>query len=193
MPEIIPNWHPLVVHFAIALLSTAVVFFVLGRLLARHRLGPSLTQIARWNLGIGTAAAAVAVATGWQAYGTVAHDPPSHANMTVHMRWALGTLAAFLLAAAVAWWDRHRVAGAGALLLVVLIPAAAALAVTGWYGSENVYRYGLGVMRLPTPEGGGHEHGAAMPGMDMQGHDRSGAAPAAGGGHEHGSRGTNQD
>lgn len=111
--------------------------------------------------------------------------------MTVHMRWAPGTLAAFLLAAA-PWSDRRSAAGAGALLLVLLVPAAAALAVTGWYGVENVYRYGLGVMRPPTPESGGHRHGGAMPGMDTQGKGHSGAAPA-GSGHERGPHGALRD
>ena len=43
----------------------------------------------------GKAAAPVTVTTGWQACGAVAHDAPPHTNMTVHMRRAMGTLAAF--------------------------------------------------------------------------------------------------
>lgn len=179
MPEIIPNWHPLVVHFAIGLLSTSVALFVLGRVLVQHPLGPSLTGVARWNLALGTAAALGAVATGWQAYNTVAHDGPSHANMTVHLRWALGTLAAFLLAAAIAWFDRRRPAGASAVLLALLLPAGAALAVTGWYGAENVYRHGLGVMRLPAHAGDGHAHGdRPMSGTAPQGEEGGRTAPA---------------
>ena len=177
--EIIPNWHPLVVHFAIALLLTAAALFVLGAALARRSVGPTVTLVARWNLGLGVASAAFALGTGWQAYSTVAHDEPSHANMTVHMWWALGTALVFLGAAGAAWFDRRRPAGAGGLLLVLLAVGASGLAVTGWLGGENVYRYGLGVQHLPKSDD--HAHPSAGMGEDMN------RGQEAAGSHEHGS------
>lgn len=177
--EVIPNWHPMVVHFAIALLLTAVALFVLGAAVARRSLAPTLTLVARWNLGLGVASAVVALATGWQAYSTVAHDEPSHANMTVHMWWALGTALVFLGAAGAAWFDRQRSAGAGGMLLVLLAAGASGLAVTGWLGGENVYRYGLGVQHLPKSDD--HVHSGSGMGKDMS--REHGTA----GSHEHGS------
>jgi uncharacterized membrane protein len=171
MIEIIPNWHPVIVHFTIALLLTSSALFALAAFLARRPLGSSITLVARWNLALGVLSAIVALATGWQAYNTVAHDEPSHANMTIHLRWALGAAALFLGAAAAAWFDRRRPAGAGAPLLALLLAGSGALVVTGWLGGENVYRYGLGVMSLPksdshvhpgSGDGHQHEHGPAM-------------------------------
>lgn len=169
--EIIPNWHPLIVHFTIALLLTAAAMFVLGAAFARRPLGPAVTLVARWNLALGIVAAILALVTGWQAYNTVTHDEPSHGNMVVHLRWALGAAGLFIAAAAAAWFDRRRAAGGGLALLALLAVASGALFVTGWIGGENVYRYGLGVLSLPTVEG--HQHPGVRPGQVRPGPEAS--------------------
>ena len=156
MFEIIPNWHPVVVHFTVALLLTASVLFVAGTLLRARPSGGAATIAARWNLGIGLLVTAATLITGWWAYNSVAHDEVSHANMTVHLRWALGTALAFVAAAVAAWYDRRRPAGAGIVLIALLAAGSGALAVTGWLGGENVYRYGLGVMALPKSDSHAH-------------------------------------
>jgi len=167
MIEVIPNWHPVAVHFTVALLITASVLFAAGTLFRTAPLGDALTTAARWNLAIGIAVTVATLATGWSAYNTVAHDAASHENMTVHLRWAVATALIFLVAGGVAWSERRKGAGAGIVLLALLAGGSGTLAVTGWLGGENVYRYGLGVMALPKsgdhvhPGGGGppHEHG----------------------------------
>lgn len=169
--EVIPNWHPVVVHFTIALLLTAAALFVVGATFARQPLGPVVTLVARWNLALGVLTALVTLATGWQAYNTVTHDEPSHANMVVHLRWALGTAGLFAAVAIAAWFDRRRAAGAGVLLLALLAAGSGALVITGWLGGENVYRYGLGVLSLPKVEG--HEHPGVQPGQVRPGPETS--------------------
>ncbi len=190
--EIIPNWHPLLVHFTIALLLTSAALFVGGVAFARRPLGAAMTLAARWNLVLGVAATFATLATGWQAYNVVRHDEPSHANMVVHMRWAFGAAALFSAGAVVAWLDRRRPAGASVLLLAFLLTGSGALAVTGWLGGENVYRYGLGVLSLPKGEGepsgdvpatSGHG-GHAMPDSAAQ-KATSPGAPTGSGGHVH--------
>lgn len=180
MFEVIPNWHPLIVHFTIALLLTAAVLFVLGAIFARRPLGAAARLVARWNLAFGVLSTLITLATGWQAYNSVAHDEPSHANMTVHMQWAFGTAAVFLLVAGAAWLDRRRAAGAGGMLLALILVGSAGLAVTGWLGGENVYRYGLGVMSLPKTDS--HEHpggGAAGTPHPNDGHAHAAPPTAA--------------
>ncbi len=113
MIEVIPNWHPVAVHFTVALLITASVLFAAGTLFRKAASGGALTAAARWNLAIGAAVTVATLATGWSAYNTVDHDAPSHANMTVHLRWAVATALVFLAAAGVAWLERRKVAGAG--------------------------------------------------------------------------------
>lgn len=158
MIEIIPNWHPVFVHFTIGLLLTAALLFLAGYFMRNRMAGRHATVAARWNLGIGAVVAVLTVATGLQAYYTLAHDTPAHEAMTIHLSWALATLALFLVAAGLAWRDRQRTAGAGTPLSVVLFAGAVSLAVTGYLGAENVYRHGLGVMRLPETSGPGHGH-----------------------------------
>jgi uncharacterized membrane protein len=183
MIEIIPNWHPIFVHFTLGLLTTAAVLFLIAALTR----SPQATLVARWNLWIGTVFAVITVMAGFQAYYTVEHDAFSHAAMTIHLKWAWATLALFAIAAALAWRERRRIQGAGPVLSVVLLAAVIALLVTGYLGGENVYRHGLGVMRLPQAEGPGHGHshggsghahdhgGSTSDGSEARGHQQQGS------------------
>lgn len=179
MIEVIPKWHPVAVHFTVALLITASALFVAGTLLRTSPSGIALTAAARWNLAVGIAVTAATLATGWYAYNTVAHDAASHENMTIHLRWAVATALVFLAAGGLAWLERRRGAGAGLALLALLAGGSGALAVTGWLGGENVYRYGLGVMALPKsgdhvhPGNGGLPHEHADEHAHDHGHDHS--------------------
>lgn len=180
--EIIPNWHPFLVHFTVALPITAAGLFVASHFLRVKPAGAHLAIAGRWALWIGAVSAVLSVAAGFQAYYSVAHDAPSHAAMTVHLKWALSALALLLVAAALAWKDRARAAGTSAALGTVLAVSVGALGATGYLGAENVYRYGLGVMSLPKAEGPGHAHSHG----EGEAHDE---APAAAAGeapeHEH--------
>ena len=192
MIEIIPNWHPILVHFTIGLLITAAALFAAGVLLRWRPAARSLTEAARWNLWIGTAFAIVTVATGLQAYFSVTHDDPAHAAMTIHLKSALVTLGLILAAALLAWRDRPREVGAGRWLAIVLVAGTGSLVVTGYLGGENVYRHGLGVMRLPEAEGPGHEHSHGAGAEDhasADAHDHVETPPAEdhNAGHSHGS------
>lgn len=157
MIEIIPNWHPIWVHFAIALLSTgAVIYLVLGWKSGRVAGAPSnALMVARWMLWLGTFAAVAALLTGYWASGTVVHDDLAHANMMVHRNWAFAATVFFTAVALLEYLRRNDVRASvfSALLLVV---GSSTLLMTGLEGAENVYKYGLGVQRLP--EVSAHEH-----------------------------------
>ena len=177
MFQILPNWHPIFVHFSVALLSVAAALHLASHFVSKPALANQWTIVARWNLWIGIGLTLITVAAGWYAYYTVDHDAPSHAAMTVHRNWAMVTLALFLGIAGWEYYLQRHAKGKGWLFTSLLIVAATLLVSTAWHGGELVYRYGLGVKALPKPEGAGHahEHG------DGQGHDD--AAPAAA--HEH--------
>ncbi|MEN8171166.1 MAG: DUF2231 domain-containing protein [Pseudomonadota bacterium] len=166
MIEIIPNWHPIFVHFTVALFSVSTGLYVLSLLIPDGKLKEQWRTVARWNLWLGMAITVITVLTGWYAYNTVVHDEPSHLAMTDHRNWALVTASLFLIATV---WSilRHRAEKeASPLLLLLLVVAMASLGSTAWRGGEVVYRYGLGVMSLPNT--GQHEH---MAESDGHGHD----------------------
>lgn len=159
MIEIIPNWHPLLVHFTVALLAVAVIGFLLAHLFPGWRRSNEIMKVARWNFWLGSLSAVGTVLAGWYAFNTVNHDTPSHAAMIVHRNWALATTAVILVLDMWFWRVRRthqgRITHPFGLALVVFFMM---LGTTAWHGGELVYRYGLGVMSLPTVEGDGHEH-----------------------------------
>lgn len=179
MIEIVPNWHPLWVHFPIALLSVAALLFWLTSLKPDHHRAAMLTSVARWNLALGLVSLAPTLATGLLAYNSVAHDSAGHVAMTRHLWVALLASLLFVLAGLLAWRDRRRAAGAAPLLALLLLPAWLALMTTGYLGAENVYRHGIGVERLPDPDD--HHHGHNGHGD----HDHDGAPPEARQEHSH--------
>ena len=160
MLQIIPNWHPIFVHFTVALLSLTVIFSLIGMLLPKGVLKEQCLVFARWSLWLGTAFAIITALAGWDAYNTVAHDTPSHAAMTEHRNWAIAALTAFVLLSLWSIWDLNNQRKANALFALLLLVGGALLVSTAWRGGELVYRYGLGVMSLPQTENDadGHEH-----------------------------------
>ncbi len=158
--EIIPNWHPIFVHFTVALLSLSVGLFIASRFL-RGDLRQQWELVARWNLWFGVAITLLTVAAGFYAFNTVRHDEPSHLAMQEHRNWALATALWFLALAFLLYRRRRSAPGVGQLLALVL--GGSLLLSTAWHGAELVYRHGLGVMALPAVEAGvaGHKHGAA--------------------------------
>jgi uncharacterized membrane protein len=177
MVEIIPNWHPILVHFTIALLGIAALLFGVAAIWRGRRWSAGIETAANWNLWLGAAVTALTVAAGLQAAGSVAHDEAAHLAMENHKFWALGTAALFVL---LALWNGLRVRRAGPIgfaFVALLAVAAVGLAGTGLRGADLVFRHGVGVLALPEPGGEGHTHDgeAAHAGQE----DGRGAPPAA--------------
>lgn len=165
MIEIIPNWHPIFVHFSVGLLLTAAAFHVAAVITGRETLKQTFTIVANWNLWVGTVVTVATVTAGWIAFNSVEHDTPSHLAMLEHRNWALVTFAAFL---AVGLWSLFRAKKHAPIqwpLTIAVGVAGLLLISTAWHGGELVYRHGLGVMSLPNPDehahaaGAGHDHG----------------------------------
>lgn len=171
MIEIIPNWHPIFVHFTVALWSLAVVFNVAFPFLPEGNLRREWQCLARWMLRLGTGFGMITALAGWFAYNSVSHDELSHAAMTDHRNWALVTLGVFILLTGWSWWCERKRRPAGKIVLAGMVVGSILLAVTGWRGAEAVYRYGLGVMSLPAVEGAGHSHHHDGP-MPRMGHEQ---------------------
>ncbi len=172
MFEILPNWHPIFVHFTVALLSISVALFILAFVVKEKAWTPSVLTTAHWNLWLGAALTVMTIAAGLYAYNTVAHDDPSHAAMTEHRNWAFATAALFWSLALIAAWRKKQRREVGVLFVAALVLSSGVLLTTAWKGGELVFRHGLGVMSLPQSEGEGHEHTEGQNHMDDSGDDQ---------------------
>lgn len=136
------NWHPLLVHFPIALLSLFFMLDVLGSF--AHK--TEWRRTATWFLYLGTVFAALTVAAGLQAAGSVAHGGNVHEIMESHEHRGIAVLS---LAVALSAW---RLLGKGALNGVangLFLFSAGVLAIllslTADLGGLMVYQYGVAV------------------------------------------------
>ena len=170
MIEIIPNWHPILVHFTIGLLASSVAFFVMSMILpVSNTLKTNWQVVAHWCLWAGMAITLLTLLAGYLAYNSVAHDTPSHAAMTEHRNWAFVTAGAFTLLTLWSLVLRFKKSATGYAFLLFALISGGLLASTGWHGGEVVYRYGLGVMSLPKVEENSdgshasHTHGEDAP------------------------------
>ncbi len=148
--KIIPGWHPIIVHFPLALIVTATASLSLARLWRRERMVATLASLGTWNLCLGAVTVFLALGTGLAASIGLHVDAAAHQAISAHVKSAVVTT---MLVVLVAVW---RGAGAdpnsrpswGFLLMLWL--ATVALVVTGYRGGQNVYRYGVGVASVQT-------------------------------------------
>lgn len=193
MIEILPNWHPIFVHFTVALFSISVLLYVVSLVLTKGPFKTQLLGVANWNLWMGGIFTIVTLIMGWLAYNSVVHDTPSHVQMTTHMYWAFGAGGMFALVILWSLLLKMKKVQPGILFILVAVGAGGVLAVTAYHGGEAVYRFGLGVKCVPNQKcapqpKGGHTHSHA-PG---QGHgDKKkgkGETKTGGDGHSHGAK-----
>ncbi|NOZ43085.1 MAG: DUF2231 domain-containing protein [Alphaproteobacteria bacterium] len=156
MPKIIPNWHPILVHFTVALYVISTLLFILGHLAGKDEWAQKFTNAAYLNLWLGALITLLTVAAGFYAYNTVAHDEPSHLAMTNHKNWALATASFFWIVALWSIFKYRAGKQVGLLFIVAMLFGTGLVGTTGFKGGEVVYRFGLGVMSLPKVDS--HHH-----------------------------------
>jgi uncharacterized membrane protein len=171
MIEIIPNWHPVFVHFTVALLTLAVGFHILCPFLPAGVLRQQFEILARWNLWLGTGFGIITAITGWFAFNSVTHDALSHVAMTDHRNWALATLIVFVILSVYSLWCIKRRSPPGLIFLGTLMLGGLMLVSTAWRGAEVVYQHGIGVMSLPQSESGEHDHASHDHAVPDNGHN----------------------
>ena len=152
------EWHPMAVHFPLALTVTGALALNAARLARPERQGATLAVVGTWNLCLGAVGALLALGTGLAAVASLELAPSARAAVGLHVKWAIFTTAALALLAV---W---RGAGVDSntrpsrAFLVILWVVTAALIVTAYRGGQNVYRYGVGVAQqavLEPHSGGG--------------------------------------
>lgn len=139
---IMPNWHPLVVHYPIVLLTCYFLFELFG--LVFHRI--QWRRMASTLIVLGAVAAVIAVALGLRASETVLRTPEAHVIMLAHR--LLGVVVLSMAAALAVWrlrpfetWSQ-RETGLHLLLAAVMLVA---LVKGADLGGLMVYGHGVAV------------------------------------------------
>jgi uncharacterized membrane protein len=142
---ILPGWHPMAVHFPLALVVTATLLLVAARLLRSESYAATLATVGTWNLCLGAVAALFALATGLAAMIDLHVGVAARQAISLHVKWAIFTTLALVLLAVWRGAGSAQESRPSWIFMVLLLAATAALTVTGFRGGENVYRYGVGV------------------------------------------------
>ena len=145
------QWHPMVVHFPLALIITAAAMLLLARC-SRGSMAEALAVAGTWNLCLGAIAALFAIGTGMAAVLDLHLAVAAKEAVSIHVKWALFTSVALLLVAVWRGAGNAQNSRPSWLFLLVLLAATAALIETGYRGGQNVYRFGVGVERA-APSG----------------------------------------
>lgn len=143
-------YHPLVVHFPIALLIAALLFDGAAWVWKRA----SLSEAALGVHGLGVFGALLAVLTGNQAEEAVEDLPGIHEVLERHevlgqaVLWvglAVLALRVFLI------WRRVGGLGSKALMTLLSLGLAVLVGAAGYQGGRLVYEFGAGVEPVMTP------------------------------------------
>ena len=141
------NYHPLFVHFPIALWLGALLFEALAVVRTRDEWHRTAARL----LYLGTLTALAAAGTGLLAEESVPETGPAHEVMEIHQALMLITTSAAVGLCMFAFFLRNRfTAGLRKLPLAGLIVLAVLLAVGSDRGAQLVYQYATAV-RLPGP------------------------------------------
>jgi uncharacterized membrane protein len=145
MMALVPAWHPVVVHFPLALIVTAAFCLTAAFAVPKNRHAPALATVGTWNLCIGAVAVLVALATGLGAATGLHIDAAAHQAVSAHVKSAFVTAVLVLLATL---WRSVGVPAPtrpSSVFMVLLWVATLSLLVTGYRGGQNVYVHGVGV------------------------------------------------
>lgn len=137
--------HPYVVHFAVALISLAVVLFFVGTAAGVRPWATGILTAARWNLWIGAGFALASIGSGFVDYLAAQCDADAIAATVLHRRSGAVTWWSSLIAGIAVYRTRQRLPGPFLLTWLLLVGAAVAIA-TG-LGTGLSYDRGLGVDR----------------------------------------------
>ncbi len=146
--NLVPGWHPVVVHFPLALVVTATALLSAARILRREDHVATLAMVGTWNLCLGAVAAMFALATGLAAVFGLHVGLAAHQSISLHLKWAIFTTVALLLLAVWRGAGGAQNSRPSWIFILMLAVMTAALIVTGYRGGENVYRHGVGVVMI---------------------------------------------
>ena len=151
-PDWLPNLHPIVVHFPIALLPAAAVVDLLSLFSPRRRV---FRDTATWLYLTGAAFALLAYVSGRSGVDAMTLAPIVEPLVDAHENWAFRTTWFFAFFASLRLAVSYIFPPRPVILLVAFVLAVGGIAMlveTAERGAALVYQHGLGVMgAVPTP------------------------------------------
>ncbi|HTY58490.1 MAG TPA: DUF2231 domain-containing protein [Bacteroidota bacterium] len=143
-----PNLHPFLVHFPVALLSLSVLCECAALLFKRE----DLSAVGWWTQLAGTIGLAAAAGTGIMAGDSVRLPEAGKATLEMHQEIAFvaSTVFAVLLFWRIASGTK-RPPGRDTVFILLFAAGVAAIWAGAWYGGELVYIFGAGVHAAPVP------------------------------------------
>jgi len=137
-----PNFHPLLVHFPIALIVVIVILDFLA-IITRKKLFTDTATLATYFAAVG---GALAVVSGLFAEETVWHTEAAHELIETHEVFGLISLGIIVVLAIFRLAFRDKLSGGLKWVAFVIALAGAGTVAYGSYlGGEMVYRHGTGV------------------------------------------------
>ena len=140
-----PAWHPMVVHFPLALTVTGTCALVLARLARDSRHAAVLATVGTWNLVLGAIGIVAALGTGLAVLLDLQLAEEARRAVGLHVKWAVACALFVVLLAVWRGAGQAQDARPSWLFLILLIATCGAVVETGYRGGVNVYRYGVGV------------------------------------------------
>lgn len=134
--------HPMVVHFPIALLSTAVALDLVGMYFNK----PQLRRTGTLLLILGWLGGLMAALTGILGEEAAEEMGVPEEAIETHESLAIALVIVFAALVVLRWWRGERWEGGWAAVYWVAVLAGLVLiAIVGYTGGELVYRFGAGV------------------------------------------------
>ncbi|HEY2534895.1 MAG TPA: DUF2231 domain-containing protein [Xanthobacteraceae bacterium] len=144
------QWHPMMVHFPLALTLTGFLCLLFSRLLQHRPLHASLAVCGTWNFIIAGITALMTLGTGLIAAWHLQLHGGAQYSVSRHVIWAVCTSQLVVLLGLWRAFANSIEKTPSPLFLMLGLIACAGFIVTGYYGGENVYHYAIGV-RGPSP------------------------------------------
>ena len=144
VPPGVRLWHPIAVHFVIALFIVSVLFDLVGA--ARRGKGGRWHAAGWFNLALAALSAIVAVGLGMTAEVLLRPTIEGHYVLDIHKALAYSTLAVVLVLFVWRYALRGRFPTRGAALYLLLaVTGVGLVSGAGYYGGQMVYEHGAGV------------------------------------------------
>ncbi len=144
--------HPIIVHAPLALWVTVPVFYALARRSAGSPRAGLYAAAGTLNLLLGTVASVMAVLSGLLAVSGLSVVGIAQGTLSRHIGWGVATSFLYLCLTLVRAVGRPLADLPGRGMVVALCIATVPVIVTGYYGGQNVYRFGLGVDLVTATE-----------------------------------------